>query len=244
MASASGDMATWSRSQQRVLDCCGPRLDALEPGSYVAVVTMLGSLCPVTLGHVQGFLEARRLLLRESDHPVPLRLEHFTECLGFISLNGDGHVESKVRSMGHDSLDFDERKLLVELAIEDYEWMGCERWEGATVEILMSRWPELEFVHFCMNGADDVVRYRKYQWSGPQSRFITMGRSGFTEEVQKGMAQARVDPDDGFFILGPELPDISSTAVRVALQESDMDALDGLVHPRVAGWCIEKGYCQ
>ena len=35
----------------------------VEPGSRVGVVTMLGSLCPITLGHVQAFVEARRLLL-------------------------------------------------------------------------------------------------------------------------------------------------------------------------------------
>ena len=38
----------------------------VEPGSRVGVVTMLGSLCPVTLGHVQAFVEARRLLLGEA----------------------------------------------------------------------------------------------------------------------------------------------------------------------------------
>jgi hypothetical protein len=38
-------------------------LDALPDGAEVAVVSLLGSLNPVTLGHVQCFDEARRLLL-------------------------------------------------------------------------------------------------------------------------------------------------------------------------------------
>ena len=53
--------------------------------------------------------------------------------------------------------------------------------------------------------------------------------------------------------MGPELPDISSTAVRKALQEGDGEALKGLLHPsvawrktksssiQVAEWLLEKG---
>merc|ERR1719350_2370523 len=68
-----------------------------------------------------------------------------------------------------------------------------------------------------------------------------MGRPGYTEQVQEGMVKAGVDPDRGYFILGPELPDISSTAVREALVTGDRKALEDLLHPKVAEWCIEHG---
>merc|ERR1719188_421991 len=89
-----------------------------------------------------------------------------------------------------------------------------------------------------MNGADDVVKYGKFAWSGPHSRFITMGRPGYTEKVAQGMADNRVDPDAGYFILGPELPDISSTQARLGLAAGDRKALEPLLHPRVTEWCL------
>jgi len=222
-----------------------PRLKALPEGSSVAIVTLLGTLCPVTLGHVQGFLEARALLLRQSAHPVPKHLEAFAECLGYISLNGDGHVRSKMRQAGCGTVNYADRKHLVQLAIEEHDWMEFEEgYEGKCVEELSARWPALKFVHYCMNGADDVVKYRKYSWGGPKNRFITMGRLGFTEEVEEGMVQSRVDLDAGYFILGPELPDISSSAVRAALAKGDMKALETLLHPKVSAWCVEnRAFC-
>jgi len=231
-------------------DAIDQRLRALPAGSNVAVVSLLGSLCPITLGHVQTFVEARQVLLRLSEHPVPARLEEFAECVGFICLNTDRHVDKKMSAAGQSSLDYSTRQYLVELAIEDHDWVyfhptrqGHEQREEERegVRQLSAKWPQLHVVHFYMNGADDVVKCRKYTWSCPHSRFITMGRPGFTEEVREGMAASGVDPDDGFFIIGPELPDISSTAVRAALASGNYAALEGIVHPKVAKWCIDSG---
>merc|ERR1719203_2360245 len=121
---------------------------------------------------------------------------------------------------------------LDELALEECGGMSCERYEGASMQDLAIQWPRLKFVRFCLNGADDVVKYRKYTWSSSSRRFITMGRPGFTEKVKQGMAAAKVDPKAGYFILGPELPDISSTAARKAVAAQDMGALEGLLHPK------------
>merc|ERR1712012_892854 len=114
---------------------------------------------------------------------------------------------------------------LVKLALEDYNWLDLESFEGSSMHILESRWTKLKFTHFCMNGGDDVVKYGKYAWAGKNSRFITMGRPGFTQNVMDGMARFGVDPDDGFFILGPELPDISSTEARRALAQRPVELL-------------------
>jgi len=102
-------------------------------------------------------------------------------------------------------------------------------------------WPNLHFVSFCMNGADDVVKYQKWVWAGPKGgRYIAIGRPGFTEEVVRGMQEAGVDAGDGYFILGPELPDISSTEARQALVARDTEKLAGLLHPRVTEWCLRE----
>jgi len=237
---------------EKVLSAMGPKLAALPPGLFLLVCAVLGlagrlnlsrlygSMCPITLGHVQGFLEARRLLLRESEVPAPARLEHFSDCLGFFSLNGDMHVGRKLRAVGRAALDYADRRECVRLAVEEHEWLGLEGYEGASLAVLTERWPKLKFVHFCMNGADDVVKHRKYTWARRNARFITMGRPGFTEAVREGMADAKVDPDAGLFVLGPELPDISSTAAREALIAGDTTALEGVLHPKVTQWCLEN----
>lgn len=217
-----------------------PLLEVLPDGSKVACVTLLGSLCPVTRGHVQGFQEARRILLAEPGSQRPVRLEEFNEVLGFISLNSDSHVGYKMVMKGEASLSKDQRSHLVGLAVEDHAWIAQEQYEGECIPVLGELWPKLTFVHFTMNGADDVAKYKKFLWSSPTSRFITMGRPGSTEEVVKGMARAGIDPDDGYCILGPELPDISSTAVRRALKQGDQGSLASLLHPRVAEWCLEN----
>jgi len=216
----------------------GAVLEPLPEGSLVAVVTMRGSLCPVTLGHIQGFEEARRLLLAEAGVPRPVRLEKFAATLGFISLNGDRHVNWKLQEKGEPGLSWATRWHLVELATADISWMSLETFEGESMEELKRRWSKLTFIHFYMNGADDVVANNKYTWASNDARYITMGREGFTEQVRDGMASHGLDPDEGIFILGPELPEISATQARRALAEGDIDTLRLLLHPRVTQWCL------
>lgn len=220
----------------------GPILDALPKGSRVALVTMVGSLCPVTLGHVQGFLEARRIFLGEKGVPRPKHLEAFDEVVGLLALNSDGHVRGKLAQMGEQYLCYEERRRLVELATADYLWLEYDAREFGRLE---HRWPALEFVHYSLNGADDVLKYRKYTWGGPRSRYITMGRPGDTAGVRKGMEKAGVDPERGYFILGPELPDISATAARRKLRSGEDEAgLQELLHPDVINWCKTNGPYQ
>merc|ERR1719502_237004 len=104
---------------------------------------MLGSLCPITLSHVASFVEARKLLLNETSHPRPARLESFAEVLGYVSLNGDYHVAMKLQQKGLPSLDQASRMALVQLAVADLPWMGCEEREGISLARLSRRWPQL-----------------------------------------------------------------------------------------------------
>ena len=77
-------------------------LGKLADGACEAVVEMFGSLCPITLGHVQCYIEARHIILNdpEGKSARPSRLQPFEECLGMVSLNGDPHVSSKLHEKG------------------------------------------------------------------------------------------------------------------------------------------------
>ena len=214
-------------------------LAEVEPKQSVGVVTLLGSLCPVTRGHMQAFIEARRILLGEAGVTRPALLEPFGAVLGLISLNGSSYVDRKLAQKGEASLSAEKRLALVKMAAEELPWLSWESCrEGETVGLLRQTHPHLKFVHFIMNGADDVVRYRKYR-VGPQHRMIVLGRPGYTAKALAGAR--RVDIDAGNFVMGPELPDISSSAAREALARGDRARAAALLHPAVLEWCEEHG---
>ena len=51
----------------------------------------------------------------------------------------------------------------------------------------------------------------------------------------------RVDLDAGYLVMGPELPDISSSAAREALARGDRARAAALLHPAVLEWCEKHG---
>jgi len=223
-------------------------LAPLPKGAWVAIVSMGGSLCPITLGHAQCFIEARALLLGlEPSAWRPPNLENFSECLGFVDLNSDSHVGQKVKLKGQRSLNERDRAHLVRVATQDLPWLCYRgrahlyrghRQHASSGFTLQSAFPHLKFVEFKMNGADDVAKYRKWQGAGPRYRMITMGRPGFTEVVLKGAASAKVAPEH--FLIGPELPDISSTEARTASMRNDATTLVKLLHPGVADFLLQR----
>mmetsp|Transcript_131476 Transcript_131476/g.262348 ORF Transcript_131476/g.262348 Transcript_131476/m.262348 type:complete len:566 (-) Transcript_131476:179-1876(-) len=215
-------------------------LARLPEGACVAVITMLGSLCPITLGHVQCYIEARHIIMGhpEMKAPRPIRLEHFDECLGLVWLNRDCFVCSKLLQKGEKALNVQDRSHLVNLVTAEHPWLCYD--DGSGFRALCQRWPHLKFTKFDMNGADDVVKYEKWLASGPRNRMITMGRPGSTAAVVDGMKRSRIDSDDGNCFLGPELPDISSTAARQASFRGDCKALLTMVHPAVAKWMLRS----
>ena len=73
-------------------------LSASAPESLVAVVTMTGTCCPVTTGHIQGFKEARGIILDESPKVKrPANLEHFDAVIGLLAINPDDATEKKLK---------------------------------------------------------------------------------------------------------------------------------------------------
>ena len=214
-------------------------LAELPAGSSVAVVTLLGSLCPVTLAHIRTFEEARKIFLDAASPHRPPGLESFAAVLGFISVNSDGYVSRKMAKTGVPALDAETRLALIRLAVAEMPWMGTEPREGQSLRKLNERWPKLNFVHFKMNGADDVAKHRKYAWADSLNRFLTMGRPGETEKVLAGMRRDGYEAN-AYHILGPELPDISSTEARRAIVAGDAAACARMLHPRVAEWCLSE----
>jgi len=213
-------------------------LSELPDNSNVAVVTMLGSCCPVTLAHVQAFIESRRLLLGEIARPQ--KLEQFAEVIGLLALNGDGHVKRKLEEHGEPFIPKKDRGHLVKIATADLPWLNYVEKYGN----IESVFPELNIVHFDLNGADDVVKYHKWKWASRTARHITVGRPGSTQQLLKGMSEAGLDADNEFFIIGPELADVSSTAVRNALRDRAGYELKDMLHPGVIEWCLAHGPYQ
>jgi len=221
-------------------------LAELPMGSNCAVVTLLGSLCPITICHVQTFEIARQLLLQKSESSEgamlrPSALERFDAVVGFISLNGDRHVGAKLAQKKQQSLDIDQRRHLVRLATADLPWVGEEDREGSCLKTLRSRMPHLNFIHFCMNGADDVRKYRKWLWADVDHRFLTFGRPGDTGAVMNAALRDGVDLDAGHFVMGPELTDVSSTDARIALARGNFAQAQRHLHPSVIEWLLTHG---
>ena len=94
-----------------------------------------------------------------------------------------------------------------------------------------------------MNGADDVVKYSKYYYTvgDPETHMVAMGRPGFTETLRRGMrAAGMAEQGAANFVLGPELPDVSSTQARKASRKGDAAVLAAMLHPEVAQWMLRR----
>ena len=237
VAQASKAAAAADSPQTMAMD-----LTSLPAHATVAIVTMRGSLCPITLGHVRCFEEARKLLCGNGAL-LPAGLLPYSHCVGFVTLNGDHHLQSKFAHKREKPVVLAERQDLVRIATADLAWLELSTSCRTSHDIarLQQQFPQLQFDHFDMNGADDVVKYQKWRWAGPNQKMITMGRPGSTKAVVKGMASVGI-PDTGSanFVLGPELPDISSTKLRAASKRGDRAALLQLCHPHVADWMLAR----
>eukprot|EP01050_Picozoa_sp_SAG11_P034648 SAG11_NODE_12337_length_708_cov_1.528736_2_plen_86_part_01 len=86
-----------------------------------------------------------------------------------------------------------------------------------------------------------MVKYQKWRYAGQHDghRLLTMGRPGSTVALLQGMRACNM-PEAGTpsFVLGPELPDISSTKARAVSRAGDRPALLELLHPAVADWLL------
>ena len=103
------------------------KLNALPVGGKVAYLTMFGTFCPITLAHVQAFVQARKILLGEHVTAQDEMPDKFGLVLGFIGLNDDSWTSRKLQNKNEPcgrsvaGVSLEDRKHLVKLSIKDYE---------------------------------------------------------------------------------------------------------------------------
>ena len=189
---------------------------------------------------MQCFEEARALIIGGSSSALPAP---YAYCAGFFSLNTDHHLRSKFANKREKPLGLADRQDLVRIATADLSWLELSKCSRTIEDVARLRqlFPSLQIDHFEMNGADDMVKYKKWCWAGPSHKMITMGRPGSTPAVVQGMASVGI-PAGGSadFVLGPELPDISSSKLRAASKRGDRAALLQLCHPQVADFMLVR----
>jgi uncharacterized protein (TIGR02452 family) len=195
---------------------------------------MTGTCCPVHLSHIQAFVEARQLLLSRG----------YDVVLAALSLNADNYVTKKLQEKGSPSISLKDRRRLVEWAIQEHnDWLAFNDVGFKDEHVYCKRheeiYPHLHFDHYLLNGADDVIRRKKWKWS--KLRQIVMCRPGITEQLMQLLKKEGISGTSDNFIVGPELPDISSTEVRDVLVKGNQARLLEMLHPDVARWCWEKG---
>jgi hypothetical protein len=96
---------------------------------------------------------------------------------------------------------------------------------------MQRKFEDLQLSVWCLNGADDVVKYQKSLYACVDSRYITMGWTLFD-----GIRTSKISAK--YCHVGPKLPDSSSsTDARVALTQRDTHKLATLLHPWVTEWC-------
>jgi nicotinic acid mononucleotide adenylyltransferase len=195
-------------------------LEQLPTGSRIAVVTMTGSFCPVTKGHIAMFSEARDMLVQR---------HNFDACVGFISLNSDEHVSNKIGLHNQYMMTEEYRVMLIDVATEHMHWLISWPHDSSPICPLRQKYQKLLFEHFTMNGADDVLKFEKWQYASPQTRYLTMGRACSIDLLQQQMHHANYTWNDNF-LLGPGITDmngydISSSDVRKALSMRHLEKL-------------------
>ena len=141
----------------------------------------------------------------------------------------------------------EDRRMLVDFAVEDFAWICSSDNAWTEFDRLERRFPDLEFIHYEVDGADVAIKNRTWLHCSEGSRRVAMGRAcadGEANPTQEIIALAQDDGVDlaaGLFIVGPELPDISSSRARAALRAGDAAALRGMLHPRVLAWLLSVG---
>jgi len=193
-------------------------------------------------------VEARNVLVGSSPsgyHSTPFTA--YAECITLVQANADDWLAPKLKATDEQMIARGDREYLIRLATSDQACIHTLVRSGdgfdpntadtlaIALELLRQEFHNLHFVLWRLNGADDVVKYKKWEKASDDYRLITMGRPGDTGRVKKFMDAAKPSPQH--FLLGPELPDISSTAVRSCLRSLDVLKTATMLHPAVADWC-------
>ena len=150
-------------------------------------------------------------------------------------------MAQKLEAKGDRPISKQERLALIGMATVDMPWLEACESSRVAVRELRALWPSLVVDEYVMNGADDVVKFRKWEHAATDGaggqRYMTMGRPGSMEQLREGMRRSGVS-ESARFVLGPVLPDVSSTDARAASKRGDRAGLLELLHPAVADWLL------
>ena len=115
-------------------------------------------------------------------------------------------------------------------------------------------------MHDEVDGADNVLRYQK--WRHPRNhKLVVIGcapsetgaeddmakiRRAMSEELKRDQDDPELKSGCKSLTFGPELPNISSTQVRNALEhfKGDRSVLRSLLPDSVLDWVLAKGFCR
>jgi len=226
------------KSQERVM---AHLQDTLPDGGKVALISMLGSFAPLTKGHLNAFVQSRKVLLERG----------FDEVLGVMSFNPEGHVKAKLKRKKMPNVPFNKRHELAECAFQDIAapWMTTE-FQQTLFHRAIQKNPK--FVNYTIqlffaNGADDVFLGRKYEQCGksfPDNRmFIMVGRPGDTDAVQKLLEQRGISGNDTECLWIDNENSFSSSQLRKAAMAKEVakvhEIADGCVAEFMNGPFVE-----
>lgn len=228
--------------------------------SRIGMVTLQGSMCPVTRAHVNAVLEARKMLLGRKSRLTqvaqrPKKLSKFDIVIGFIGVNEDDYVSSKLggRTYSKGFLHADTRRELIDLATAKHDWIvSCNNiWKCA--QELLDSFPKREISWYELDGADVALKSQTWNKAWKGRRYACVGRPADAdmdngteavirsmEEADKGLASEWYH--QGNYLILPELPAISSTKVRAAIQNKETAALKKLVHADVARCLLDSNF--
>ncbi len=202
----------------------------------VGVIVFAGSFCPPTKAHTQALKEARSILMGRKQ-PVTARLTAVCDaCIALVSCDNDQLLRRRIDRVkcAEPRISKRTRENLFRLATaSDRAWIEItETWPR--IADLESSFPKLAFTSYALNGADDVLVDRKWVGSSKTRRLITMGRGEYTDRLLQAASKYQTHAD--YFIVGPNLPDISCTLARKALRSCDQEAVHSMLCKPVVSW--------
>ena len=226
-------------------------LNSLPPNSKVAILELVGSLCPIHKGHVDTLVESRKMILNQQmQYPPPdpynkpilfNDTQPFDYVIGIINQNPDSHVRSKMAEKDPENgeyIDVINRNLLSRMAVLDYDW--CLADYGVRNFTMGKYKNKLEFIKFEISGTDDSLKYQKHINDGSydeKNRLLIILRRDEknpkdNQKLLSSLETHGYNPDipDRLIVVGPMLPDISSSKIREALKTKNNIVLDTMLN--------------
>lgn len=232
------DVAAGLRERNRI-----GLLDALPEGSRVAVLVLHGSFNPITRAHTMMLDQAKQMLLDPT-----VSNDNFSEVIALVLPHDDFDVR-KLLPQGFRDYWFrlEDRLSMINDVTVGTPWVMTADDNGNAINLFELRqdYPNLQFLDYIVEGADAIFEWRRWEWVDLDintCRVICVGRPGYTDAVHDAVDQfvaenphlSYLATGRGGFLMGPELPNISSTDARELARRKDRQELIKLVHPLVA----------